>query len=271
MSKDITSVLAGWDHEHDEAQVRIVPGDDGRDKLQMRIELGLLQMELDGRPDGQRPRGAESLLEFHEAEAQSLGPDEDAYRLDAGECADLMREGLQYYQRYLALFHLERYDLVARDTARNLRLFAFVNKHAERARDKVLFDQYRPYVIMMNSRALGLGALARNDHVKALGHIDEGIKKIRSFLREYEQAGEEDKCRELTFLRRWRKDVKRDRTLGPVDRLQEQLGVAVAEERYEEAARLRDQIHRLRAGVAGSVHASAEPGREGTTISGDAS
>ena len=41
-----------------------------------------------------------------------------------------MREGVQYYHRYLAAFHLQRYDLVARDTARNLRLFAFVVKHA---------------------------------------------------------------------------------------------------------------------------------------------
>ena len=47
-----------------------------------------------------------------------------------------MREGLQYYHRYLSAFHLERYDLVARDTARNLRLFAFVVKHAARQRDK---------------------------------------------------------------------------------------------------------------------------------------
>ena len=39
-----------------------------------------------------------------------------------------MREGLQYYHRYLAAFHLERYDLVARDTERNLRLFAFVGQ-----------------------------------------------------------------------------------------------------------------------------------------------
>ena len=41
-----------------------------------------------------------------------------------------MREGVQYYHRYLAAFHLQRYDLVVRDTERNLRLFAFVVRHA---------------------------------------------------------------------------------------------------------------------------------------------
>ena len=36
----------------------------------MRIDLGLIQMEIDGRPDGERPEGYESLLEFYEAKAQ---------------------------------------------------------------------------------------------------------------------------------------------------------------------------------------------------------
>ncbi len=67
-----------------------------------------------------------------------------------------MREGLQYYHRYLSAFHLERFDLVARDTARNLRLFAFVVKHAARQRDRIEFDRYRPYVEMMHCRAQGL-------------------------------------------------------------------------------------------------------------------
>ena len=63
MGKDITPILAGWDYDHDELQVRIVAGDDGREKIQMRVDLGLLQMEIDGRPDGQRPAGFESLLD----------------------------------------------------------------------------------------------------------------------------------------------------------------------------------------------------------------
>ena len=75
MSKDITSILAGWDFDPDELQVRIVAGDDGRDKIQMRIDLGLLQMELTGRPDGERPHGFESLLDYHEARAASAGDD----------------------------------------------------------------------------------------------------------------------------------------------------------------------------------------------------
>ena len=126
-----------------------------------------------------------------------------------------MREGLQYYHRYLAAFHLQRYDLVARDTERNLRLFAFVVRHATRQRDKVEFDQYRPYVTMMHTRALALQALTGNDHRAALAAIDDGIEAIRAFLRDYDQADREAECAELGFLLRWRREVERTGRRGP--------------------------------------------------------
>lgn len=246
MSKDIGPILAGWDHDPDEMQVRIIPGDDNREKLQMRVDLGLLQMEIAGRPDGQRPEGGESLLDALEAQARKMASEGEDFTLNPPQCAALMREGVQYYHRYIALFHLERYDLVARDTARNLRLFAFVARHASRPRDRIQFDQYRPYVTMMNARARGLGALERGDHREALHRIDEGIAGIRDFLRDYEQQENEGECQELSFLLGWRKQVERDRPVGPVERLEQQLELAVATEDFEEAARIRDQIRRLR-------------------------
>jgi len=253
LSKDITPILAGWDHDPEELQVRIIPGADGREKLQMRIDLGLIQMEMHGRPDGRRPFGFESLLEYYEARASDLGDD---FSLEGPDCVALMREGIQYYHRYLALFHLQRYDLVARDTERNLRLFAFVVRHAAHRRDRVQFDQYRPYVTMMNTRALAEQALARDDHGAALEQIDRGIQAIRDFLREYGQSERESTCPELDFLRRWRREVQEDRPIGPIERLEQQLGRAVAREEFEEAARLRDQIRRLREATAPGRHSS---------------
>jgi hypothetical protein len=249
VSKDISPILDGWDYEPDEPQVRIVPGDAGRDKLQMRIDLGLLQMELTGRPDGQRPFGHESLLDYYESCARNAEATGEGFALDGRACAALMREGVQYYHRYLALFHIQRYDLVARDTGRNLRLFAFVVRYATRERDKVQFDQFRPYVTMMRARSLGLEAVRQGDHRVALARIDEGIEGIRDFLREYDQAERESDCPELNFLLDWRREIERDRPIGPIERLEQQLELAVAQEHFEEAARLRDQIRRLR-GVA---------------------
>jgi hypothetical protein len=62
-SRDITPVLKGWDYEPGTINVRKVVGNDGIPKLQMRLDLGLFQMEMTGRPDGVRPHGHESLLD----------------------------------------------------------------------------------------------------------------------------------------------------------------------------------------------------------------
>ena len=246
MSKDISTILAGWDFNPDELQVRMITGDDGRERIQMRVDLGVLQMELAGRPDGQKPHGFDSFLDYYEAREKSTVAAGKEFALDHRACGNLMREGLQYYHRYLSAFHLQKYDLVSRDTERNLRLFAFVVQHASRQRDKIEFDQYRPYVHMMRARAIALEALAQGDFSRALNEIDEGISHIRGFLLEYHQEDHENDCAELNFLVRWRREVEQERPADPLDRIQQQLELAISLEDYEEAARLRDQIKQLK-------------------------
>jgi hypothetical protein len=246
VSQDISSIIAGWDFTPDEIQVRTIVADDGQERIQMRVDLGLLQMALAGRPDGQRPHRFESLLEYYESLQQNAADAGRPFSLDHDDCNALMREGLQYYHRYLAAFHLQKYDLVTRDTERNLRLFRLVVAHASRQRDKIEFDQYRPYVTMMRARARAHEALARDDFPGAIQEIDEGVERIRQFLRDYQREEQESDCAELGFLVRWRRELQRERPDSPIDRMEHQLELAVALEDYEEAARLRDQIKRLR-------------------------
>jgi hypothetical protein len=184
-------------------------------------------------------------LEFYEAKAEASAASGSAFSLDPDDCALLMREGMQYYHRYLSAFQLERFELVARDTKRNLRLFAFVAQHALRQRDKIEFDRYRPYVEMMYARACASQALKKGDHRSALSKIDDGIKAIRRFLVDYEQQKREAECSELAFLLRWRREIEKERPVGPLEHLERQLELSVELEDYEEAARLRDQIRRL--------------------------
>jgi hypothetical protein len=252
LSKDISGLMEGWDYEPEGIQVRIILGDDGHEKIQTRVDLGILQMDINGRPDGTRPEGYESLLDAlleRAREAESTG---NAFALDSPTCQELMREGVQYYQRYLAAFHLQRFDLVARDTQRNLQLFAFVRQHAKRQRDKAEFDQYRPYVTMMRSRALGHQALEKQDFAAALAAIDEGIEAIRQFLRDYGESDNEAECMQLNYLLHWRREVEAERPIGPAERIEQLLALAVSREEYEEAARLRDQLQRLRGDEVGS-------------------
>jgi hypothetical protein len=245
LSQDIERLLDDWEFEPDQLQVRVIVGDDGREKFQMRIDLGMIQMEFSGRPDGARPDGYESLLEFYEAKAKDAIDTGCDFSLSSDDCAQLMREGLQYYRRYRSAYHLERYDLVARDTARNLRLFTFVSRHAARQRDKIEFDKYRPYVQMMYTRALASLSLKDGNHRTALTTIDDGIKAIRRFLRDYKQEERESQCEELRSLVRWRREVERERPIDPLEKLERQLELSVVLEDYAEAARLRDQIRRL--------------------------
>jgi protein-arginine kinase activator protein McsA len=92
--------------------------------------------------------------------------------------------------------------------------------------------------------------------------LDAGIRGIERFLEEYNQADQAAQVGELTFLRRWKEEIAAKikgeggelvestsaLTPTPVDRiadLRAQIEQAVAEERYEEAAMLRDELQRL--------------------------
>ena len=67
MSSDLSDILSEWPYEPGQINVRVIEGDDGEPKIQMRLDLGMLQMEVTGRPDGQRPQNCESLLEYFES------------------------------------------------------------------------------------------------------------------------------------------------------------------------------------------------------------
>src|SRR5436190_18482040 len=103
MSFDLSDLLCDWPYEPCQLQVRKITGSDGREKLQLRLDMGVLQMEMKGRPVGQEPHGFESELAHQQNRAKELG---DEFSLAENEVAELQAEGVQYYHRYLALFQL---------------------------------------------------------------------------------------------------------------------------------------------------------------------
>ena len=48
MRHDLTKFLLKWDYQPGELRVRRFKGRDGRQKIQLRVDLGVLQMEADG-------------------------------------------------------------------------------------------------------------------------------------------------------------------------------------------------------------------------------
>ncbi len=67
MNPDISELLDKWPFESGKINARLVKGKDGLPRIQVRLDLGLLQMHTEGRPDGQRPFGYTSLLEYFES------------------------------------------------------------------------------------------------------------------------------------------------------------------------------------------------------------
>ncbi|MEM8758083.1 MAG: UvrB/UvrC motif-containing protein [Planctomycetota bacterium] len=85
MDPDLTELLEGWPYEPGRINVRLIERADGERRLQVRLDLGVLQMELDGRPDGHRPHGFESLLDVYEA---GLNGEIDLVSLEDSELAE---------------------------------------------------------------------------------------------------------------------------------------------------------------------------------------
>src|SRR5512136_614433 len=111
-SKDLSPIIDEWPYEPGHISVRKIRGKDGRIRIQMRVNLGVLQMETEGRPDGARPYNRESLLHYHterlEDHKRRNGTDL-GFALDPDECREIREEAVQYYHRYLANFVLEDY------------------------------------------------------------------------------------------------------------------------------------------------------------------
>ncbi|MEW6237730.1 MAG: UvrB/UvrC motif-containing protein [Candidatus Omnitrophota bacterium] len=244
---DISHILKNWEYSSEDITVRLIEGADKRLKVQMRLDLGLLQMEYTGRPDGKQPYGFESLLEYfqHQQEEHARASGKGDFFLDPDDCEALRRESLQYYYRYLSLFHLQEYEAVERDTARNLRLFDFLKKYAERQEDKLSLEQYRPYVHMMNARSAAQRLLELNRCEEAVRRIEDSIEKIREFFRELGRIDLADKCGEVLFLKKFAQDIHANWKSDPVGELRKKMKDAVEREDYETAAIIRDEIKKL--------------------------
>lgn len=247
MSLDLNSLLKEWAHEPGAIKVRKVPGLDGREKLQLRIDLGLLQMEMEGRPDGQRPHNCESHLVYHQRRAVRAAERGEEYELTPEQCSELQQEGIQYYHRYLSLFQIDEFEGVIRDTQRNLDLFTFVDEHSQREDVVWSFQQFRPYVLMMNTRARVSISLAEGKFGEAIREIEKGRERIVEFFQQSAFPELEAKSSEIAFLDEWLEEVRAKRPLSKLEVMEREMERAIAGERYERAAELRDAIRQIKA------------------------
>ena len=253
MNFDISHLLEQWDYQPGQVVVRRFMGKDGHEKIQLRVDLGILQMNAEGRPDGKRPFGHPSLFEFylkkfsHSLNAVGDGDGEKEFGLKPEDCAKLQLEALQYHHRSICLLQLEDYPGVARDTERNLKVFDFVAEHAESEELGWSLEQFRPQVLMLNTRAKATQKLLGDNFNPAVEIIDQGVESLRDFYTKYSRPELIDQSPEIQSLQLWREEVLKNRPLSKREQLESDLREAVSREDYEKAAKVRDALRQLEA------------------------
>jgi hypothetical protein len=284
MKKDISALLREWQYQPGQITARFVPGADGDQRIQVRLDLGLLQMHADGRPDGEHPFGYGSLLEFFEAkldgevreapdpteegdaqagkpenassespasvrggeQPESRAQEEPPFVLTPEECSALREEAAQYYQRYIACLRLEDFDRVVRDTTRNLRVLDLCAKHAQSPQDKTVLEQFRAYIVMVRARALASHAVRDNENKAAVFAIDEALDTLKRASIEGGRPQQFEKSEEVRALREMRQMLTPKLPVSQKAELKARLQRAIEQENYELAAILRDELKQLK-------------------------
>lgn len=245
VSSDLHSILGDWPYDPSSISARWIVGKDGHRRLQLRLDLGVLQMEPTGRPDGQRPHGADSLLDHYLSLEQGPGGEATSFSLDAASCGELQQEAAQYYYRYLALYALHDLDGVIADTGHNLGILDLVSRRVDDDELVWQFLQFFPYVRMMHARARADRAVDAHQLEDAISALEDGIQDIRLFWQENGDEEDEEQSHEIELLSDLMGDIRGSKPRSEMDRLQEELTRAIAAENYEKAALLRDAITAL--------------------------
>lgn len=260
MRPDISDYLAEWPYDKDN-DTRVIKGKDGKGKIQIRSEFGMSQFEIDGRPDGKRPFGKESLLEYYVGKLEAykrINGIDIGFSLDSEVCEALGEESALIQQRYSGLMKLKDFERAARDTEHNLKIFDLMETYGEKNEDRLYFEAWRPRLIRANRDAKIQLCIQHEDYDKALEYANEAIRTLNDlnplfiqlssipvlklhpvFAKRLEEALELFR-RYIPKIRKMKKENKPE-TEKKKDRLRE----AVAREDFETAARLRDEINEL--------------------------
>lgn len=274
MTRDLSPLLDEWPFEPGRINVRIIEGVDQEPKIQVRLDLGLIQMATEGRPDGKRPNGFASLLEYyeHQLDESRIFPDqgeaahdeseaederddegfappgtagESSFTLSPDDCKALREEAAQYYHRYVALLVLEDFEGVIRDTTRNLRVADLCRDFAEDESDRTMLEQVRPYILMMRARACASQALKDDEPKAAVLAVEEGLEALKQHFANIDEPEQFEQSREAEMLRAMREALVPKLPVSQKAELRDRLREAIQRENYELAAILRNELRML--------------------------
>ena len=255
---DLSIITADWayDEDDDANNVRKVVGIDGSMKVQVRIRGGVLQWQLEGRPDGHRPHGFPSALDYcshllsqrPDPKAEGFVP---AAELNPELTEELAQELFDYYRRGRALFLLGDYRRALSDALHNLRTLKLLRESCPDAAAVFGHDRYRPSLLVDRARAEMLLNVQAGDVRKALDALNRGIRDVEAFYADYELEERLRDSTERQILVDLRRSLREKHNVPLNDEellhsLRAEQEIAIRRENYEMAARLRDKINSLR-------------------------
>lgn len=241
--KDIDDILKQWPFDPQSVNVRLLESRQ-REILQMRVDMGILQLEIEGRPDGHRFQGASTYYEFLKKKASG----QSDFKLNEDNCLEVDREFVQFYHRRVCWLQLKEFERAVRDADHTLNLMDFCKAHSPDEQWTVSHEQYRPFVLYHRTQAAALAHLDREDEAPrsekeaeaAIEEVNLGLEKLHELFVEYgadEQFEEDELVQRLT---EFREGLREKFSIGQT--LNERLAQAIANEDYELAAELRDQV-----------------------------
>jgi hypothetical protein len=237
----IDDLLRDWGYEPNSLSVRISQASDDRDVLQMRIDMGVLQMEMEGRPDGTRPEGSETYFDYLVGRVVKEG---EELQLDESECNEVDREFVQYYHRRICWLRLQHYKRAVEDADHTLALMDFCRAHSSDEQWTMSHEQYRPFVMFHRTQAEALGQLEESGPDAAIQSINRGLQEMRDVFEQYEVEEHFEDDELVSRLSDLRETLRKEYDVGRT--LNEQLADAVESENYEKAAKIRDQLAKRR-------------------------
>ena len=240
MKQDIDAVLEGWGYKPGAVQARLVRARDGRQVIQLRVDLGVLQLETSGRPDGTRPHGHTTYFEYLKQQARKAQRADREFTLDEDQCEEADREFVQYYHRRVSWLALKQYAKALRDSDHTLAFMDFVKRHSPGEEYTRAHEQYRGFVLFQRTQAAAALQVEHDRPEQAIDEVRTGLDQLRAFFAEFELEEQMEDDRMVQHLRHIETTLREQYHIGAT--LQEQLAEAVAREDYEQAARLRDKM-----------------------------
>ncbi len=242
-SEALEDGLDAWKPALGEPRARVVTLPDGREVLQVRLELGILQMAAIGRPDGALIDGCPTVQQaMAKKEMSQLRAEEN---FPFAPISKLRLESAQLQRRAEAWLEARLPQRAILDVDLATQSIECAARCALAAEDLVALTTIAKAYFSLTAlrvRAEAVALLAQHDVDGVRESIDKGLQRLQSVARDAQIADSFEFLSEVIALRAMRDNLVPKLPGSARTELEARLRAAVLSENYELAAILRDEL-----------------------------